>query len=619
MVGVHEPGKMAGWVAPPSNGHPRQTGRLRIRTAVGEPRRGPTMETYNAATWLLDRNIAAGLADERSRSGTEARTSSYGVDACASCGGCSARSPTSAWSADQRVRRRDERLARDDRLVPRAACASGSSPCRCRRCCTEPTSPRSPPTRSASGLVVSTEYLGHVSNRCACGADSIRVVHVDESDDGADASPDGCRAWTAFTDDDRAAGGRHHARSPAFWLYSSGTTGLSEGRHARARQHAGDVRHLRPTGPPGHAQRPVPVGRQAVLRLRTGQLADVPVRGRRDVDPRPRATDAGGDRSNSSQPRAADAVLRRARVSSPALLDTDDRARRVRQRAGDGDRGRGAPGRPAAAASAAVRPSRCSTASDRPRRCTSSCPTARPPGTRIERAGRRRATRPRLLDDDEQDVTEPRHARLPPRAWSVDRPRLLAARRGDGRGVPTRRMAAHRRRVHRSDERHLDVPRPQQRHDQGRRHLGLAGRGRGDDRRSPRRARGRRRRCAQPNRDSRRPSRSSSPRAGHAIDPRSSTRTAASTWRRSSARVGCSSSTNCRRPPPARSSASSSATNSPPHPCDAARSRPRPRPRHCPSFHVCVGISERRVAEIPTQTWAAGLGGWGRDVVAWRE
>ena len=34
MVGVTEPGKMAGWVAAPATGHPRQAGRLRVRPGV---------------------------------------------------------------------------------------------------------------------------------------------------------------------------------------------------------------------------------------------------------------------------------------------------------------------------------------------------------------------------------------------------------------------------------------------------------------------------------------------------------------------------------------------------------------------------------------------------------
>ena len=60
-----------------------------------------------------------------------------------------------------------------------------------------------------------------------------------------------------------------------------------------------------------------------------------------------------------------------------------------------------------------------------------------------------------------------------------------------------RRLGANRRRLHAIRRRQLDVPRAQQRHDQGRRHLGLAGRGRERADRTPRRPRGRGGRCTQ--------------------------------------------------------------------------------------------------------------------------
>ena len=82
-----------------------------------------------------------------------------------------------------------------------------------------------------------------------------------------------------------------------------------------------------------------------------------------------------------------------------------------------------------------------------------------------------------LLDDAGTEVSGSPHARLPARAGTVGGDRLLAATRGHRRGVPFGRLAAHRRRVHPGRRRVVGIPRPQQRHDQGRRHLGVAGQG----------------------------------------------------------------------------------------------------------------------------------------------
>ena len=84
----------------------------------------------------------------------------------------------------------------------------------------------------------------------------------------------------------------------------------------------------------------------------------------------------------------------------------------------------------------------------------------------------------RLVDDAGADVTDAdtpgylqvRGPSIATGYWSRD---AATARRVPGR------VAAHRRRVHPLRRRLLDVPRPQQRHDQGRRDLGVAGRGRG--------------------------------------------------------------------------------------------------------------------------------------------
>ena len=124
-------------------------------------------------------------------------------------------------------------------------------------------------------------------------------------------------------------------------------------------------------------RRPLPLGRQAVLRLRARQLADVPAR--------------ASARTAILEPRPADARRRRrARCAteqptlffaSPgfvaALLDADVPASRRSRRCGRRSR----PARRCRPTCSGASPSasaiRCSTASARPRRCTSSCRTAR--------------------------------------------------------------------------------------------------------------------------------------------------------------------------------------------------------------------------------------------------
>ena len=91
----------------------------------------------------------------------------------------------------------------------------------------------------ASALVVSTEYLPVVEPvRAARG--SVRVVHVaDAADAGEPNAPADVERWAAFTDDGEMPAADTTADSPAFWLYSSGTTGLSKGvMHAHGNMQA---------------------------------------------------------------------------------------------------------------------------------------------------------------------------------------------------------------------------------------------------------------------------------------------------------------------------------------------------------------------------------------------
>ena len=246
-------------------------------------------------------------------------------------------------------------------------------------------------------------------------------------------------------------------------------------------------------------------------------------------------------------------------------------SRRLRQRAGDGDRRRVPAGRAAAAVQRALRPSR-------PRRHRLDRGTAHLPLQHPRRAatGHERVAGSRLRGDVARRRGQPRspradtpgylHVRGPSVATGYwQRPDATAAaflpdgwlRTGD---VYTR----GRRRV-------VDVPRPQQRHDQGWRHLGVAGRGGGGADRASRRARGRRRRRPRRRRagDGRRLRRR--PRRPRHRRRRARGSLPSRGWQRSSGRAGSSSSTSSRGRPPARSAAS---------PCASSwRRRPEPRAR----------------------------------------
>jgi benzoate-CoA ligase len=75
-------------------------------------------------------------------------------------------------------------------------------------------------------LVLSTEYVGHI-DAVPAGSELRHIVHVDEAGDPD--SPAGCRRWSSFVDDEEAPIAGTTVDSPAFWLYSSGTTGLPKG------------------------------------------------------------------------------------------------------------------------------------------------------------------------------------------------------------------------------------------------------------------------------------------------------------------------------------------------------------------------------------------------------
>ncbi len=264
--------------------------------------------------------------------------------------------------------------------------------------------------------------------------------------------------------------------SPAFWLYSSGTTGVPKGvmhvhgsLRATAETYARDVLQITENdrflsvaklffayGLGNSLTFPFSVGATAIL---VPTRADAGVLHRADREP-------SGRRCSSPAPGFC-----------AALLDADARPDDLRVGSRHDHRRRIAARRRADAGSPTSPGRRCSTASARPSCCTSSSrtrSTEQTPGS---------SGRPvpgyvaELRNDAGEVVTEPDTPGLPARAGPVGGGRLSRATRGD-RGCVRRRLGPNRRRVHPVGRRHVDVPRPQQRHDQGRRHLGVARRGR---------------------------------------------------------------------------------------------------------------------------------------------
>ena len=142
----------------------------------------------------------------------------------------------------------------------------------------------------AAAVVVSSDYLGHIEAVRHATPSLRAAVHIDEPD--GPTTPDSCRRWTGYTNDDEATVADTTADSPAFWLYSSGTTGVPKGvMHVHGNMQA-TYRHVRHPRARRHRRGPLPVRGQAVLRLRARQLPHVPLRRRRDHDPRTRAAHA---------------------------------------------------------------------------------------------------------------------------------------------------------------------------------------------------------------------------------------------------------------------------------------------------------------------------------------
>src|SRR3954447_20411501 len=80
---------------------------------------------------------------------------------------------------------------------------------------------------AAAAIVLSTDHLVHAGS-CTDGVAGLRhVIHLDERADGQTGT--GCTSWSVLVDTAEAGVADTSADSAAFWLYSSGTTGLPKG------------------------------------------------------------------------------------------------------------------------------------------------------------------------------------------------------------------------------------------------------------------------------------------------------------------------------------------------------------------------------------------------------
>src|SRR5947208_13118286 len=182
------------------------------------------MSSYNAASWLLDRNITEGRADDVAVRYC-GRDVTYGD------------MQALTWRVQNALAALD--IGRDERVVlvtndsPEmiawllGSMRSGVVPV--------PVSTMLRPAdvaaiaadAGAAALVLSTDHLVHADS-CMDRVGTLRqVIHLDELRDRE--TEVGCTSWSTLVDTAEARVADTSADSTAFWLYSSGTTGLPKG------------------------------------------------------------------------------------------------------------------------------------------------------------------------------------------------------------------------------------------------------------------------------------------------------------------------------------------------------------------------------------------------------
>lgn len=187
------------------------------------------MGHYNAAEWLLDRQLAGGRAD-RTAYRIDGQSVSY------------AELQQGVWRVQNALRQLDvglgERVALvvDDELAFPAwflgALRSGAVPVPLSTMLTAHDLAPIIADAGAGVVVVSARYGEHLATMAATPSDLRHAVVIGEPVAAGDLA---VHAWSGFSDRSEAPVAPTGPDSPAFWLYSSGTTGLPKGvmhRHA---------------------------------------------------------------------------------------------------------------------------------------------------------------------------------------------------------------------------------------------------------------------------------------------------------------------------------------------------------------------------------------------------
>jgi len=190
------------------------------------------MTLHNAAGWLVDRHVAEGRANR----------TAFRVDGCSTSYGDLQRA---LWRVQQAMCtldvRRGERVALvlDDELAFPAwflgALRAGAVPIPLSTMLTAQELAAIVDDAEARTVVVSSGYAGHVDVIAGAAAE-VRNAVVIGTPTGGERVP--TFAWSEFDDCDESPAAATRADSPAFWLYTSGTTGTPKGamhRHGSLR------------------------------------------------------------------------------------------------------------------------------------------------------------------------------------------------------------------------------------------------------------------------------------------------------------------------------------------------------------------------------------------------